>query len=163
MNKVLTIPPEHEADRDWLANLWLTEWGGQSMISKGNEHRLADLEALIAWEGQARVGVATFHIDRSGCELLSINASSQGGGVGTALLQAVEEAARKAGCSRVWLITSNDNLDALRFYQRRGYRLIAVYPGAIDEARKIKPTIPQVGYHGVPIHDELELEKQLPR
>jgi len=83
----------------------------------------------------------------------------EGQGAGTALLTAVEAAAAAAGCRRLWLITTNDNLDALRFYQRRGYRLAALYPGAVDEARRVKPTIPLVGNHGIPLHDELELEK----
>lgn len=92
---------------------------------------------------------------------MSLNALAAGRGVGSALLGAVEAAAQQAGCARVWLITSNDNLDALRFYQRQGYRLLAVHPGAIDEARRQKPTIPLVGSYGIPIHDELELAKTL--
>ena len=92
---------------------------------------------------------------------MSINAVSQGGGVGSKLLTAVEDEARKALCRRVWLITTNDNLDALRFYQRRGYRITNVYQGAVDEARRIKPTIPFAGDHGIEIHDEIELVKDL--
>jgi len=65
------------------------------------------------------------------------------------------------GCRRVWLITSNDNLDALRFYQRRGLRLVAVHRGAIDEARRVKPSIPATGEYGIPVRDEIELELQL--
>lgn len=161
MNKYRLAAPQTAADQTWLTSLWIAEWGGETMVSRGKLHLLADLGALIAWEGQTPVGAATFHIAGPDCELVSINATHQGGGVGTALLQAVEEAARDAGCQRVWLITSNDNLDALRFYQRRGYHLAAVYPGAIDAARAAKPTIPLVGFHGIPIHDELELEKRL--
>ncbi|BAD40429.1 GNAT family N-acetyltransferase [Symbiobacterium thermophilum] len=154
-------PPRTLADQQWLRDLWTAEWGGETMITRGRVHRLADLQALIAWDGAAPVGAATFHVEGTDCELMSLNAIRPGGGVGSALLQAVEDAARQAGCRRVWLITSNDNLDALRFYQRRGYRLVAVHPGAIDEARRLKPTIPLVGEHGIPIHDELELEKRL--
>ena len=78
---------------------------------------------------------------------MSINTAPahQGGGIGTKLLTAVEADTRAAGGRQVWLITSNDNLDALRFYQRRGYRIAAVYPGAIDNARRIKPSIPLIG------------------
>ena len=74
--------------------------------------------------------------------------------------RAVPEPARR-GCSRTWLITSNDNVNAIRFYQRRGMRLVAVHRGAIDEARQLKPSIPLVGKHGIPIHDELEFELPL--
>ncbi|MBM7565066.1 GNAT family N-acetyltransferase [Paenibacillus sacheonensis] len=75
------------------------------------------------------------------------------------LVLAVEEAARQAGIKQLQLITTNDNLDALRFYQRLGYRIVAVYPGAVNEARMLKPVIPQEDYYGIPIHDEIELAK----
>jgi hypothetical protein len=81
--------------------------------------------------------------------------------VGSALLAAVENHARADGFHRIWLITTNDNLDALRFYQRRGYVIAAVHSGAVDRARRLKPGIPEVGYYGIPIHDEVELHKGL--
>lgn len=161
MSQLNILPPQDEADWTWLTSIWVEEWGGTTMVTRGRVHHLADLAARVAWAGGARVGAATFRVEGPECELLSLNASSQGQGVGTALLRSVEEAAREAGCSRVWLITSNDNVDALRFYQRRGFRLVAVHAGAIDEARRTKPSIPLVGNHGIPIHDELELEKRL--
>lgn len=155
------LPPVGDADRAWLADLWRVEWGGETMVTKGRMHRLADLDALIAWEGDRRIGAATYRLDDGDCELISLNSAVEGRGVGSQLLAAVEAATLETGCQRVWLITTNDNLDALKFYQRRGYRLVAVYPGAVDEARKIKPTIPTVGHHGIPLHDEIELEKRL--
>jgi hypothetical protein len=84
-----------------------------------------------------------------------------GAGVGSALLGAVEKVAADHGGKRVVVITSNDNLSALRFYQLRGYRMVAVRVGAIDAARESKPTIPAYGLDGIPIHDELELIKPL--
>ncbi len=153
--------PQDEADRAWLTELWRSEWGGEVMISKGVTYHLADLPALIARAENKRVGAATYHIDGKACELLSINALTAGLGTGSALLAAVESAARAASCSRVWLITTNDNLNALAFYQKRGYRIRAVYPGAVDRARQDKPSIPLVSADGIPIHDELELEKPL--
>ena len=67
-----------------------------------------------------------------------------------------------AGCASVWLTTTNYNLDALRFYQRRGFRLVRVRPGAVDEARQtMKPEIPEVGSFGIPMRDELDLERRL--
>jgi GNAT superfamily N-acetyltransferase len=155
------IAPAAAADRGWLEELWLQEWGGLTMVTRGRVHCLADMSALIAWEVGARVGAATFRIEGAEAELMSLNALTEGKGVGSALLAAAEEAARAAGARRLWLITSNDNLDALRFYQRRGYRLAAVYPGAVDEARLTKPTIPLQGYYDIPIHDDIELEKRL--
>ncbi len=158
---VQVTPPLTEDDRDWGRNLWLNEWNGEKMVSKGTTYRFQDLDSVVARADGVRVGAATYNLDTDGCELMSINATVEGVSVGSALISSIEQTVQKAGIGRIWLITSNDNLDALRFYQRRGYRITAIYPNAIDEARKLKPTIPQVGYYKIPIHDELELEKYL--
>jgi hypothetical protein len=79
----------------------------------------------------------------------------------TALIDAVKERAKAKGCKRLWLITTNDNLNALGFYQRRGFRLIALYPNALEASRKLKPQIPMKAANGIPIRDELELELEL--
>jgi GNAT superfamily N-acetyltransferase len=154
-------PPAGEADRVWLRDLWRDEWSGETMVTRGRLLALADLHALIAWDGETRVGAATYDLQEGVCELTSLNASPAGRGVGTALLAAVEAAAREAGCGRLRIITTNDNVDALRFYQRRAYRLVAVYPDSLAEARALKPAIPAIGAHGIPLRDELELEKRL--
>jgi GNAT superfamily N-acetyltransferase len=146
-----------QRDREWLTDLWTREWGGTTMITCGRTHHLDDLNALIAWIGDEPVGAATW----SETELLSLNALNEGKGIGTALLTTVEDAVRAAGKDHLWLVTTNDNLDALRFYQRRGYRLTELRPGAVDAARKLKPAIPLIGYHGIPLHDELILSKPL--
>jgi GNAT superfamily N-acetyltransferase len=107
------------------------------------------------------VGLATFELSGPECELVTLNAFRAGQGIGSALLDRVTQAAAAHGCRRVWLVTTNDNLAALGFYQRQGMRLVAVHPGAVDEARRVKPTIPVTGDHGIPLHDELELELRL--
>ena len=61
----------------------------------------------------------------------------------------------------MWLLTTNDNLDALRLYQRHRFRLVEVRPGAVDLARRAKPSIPAVGAYGIPLRDELILERDL--
>jgi len=106
-------------------------------------------------------GAGDLALDDAECELVTLDALRQQNGVGSALLAAVAKQAAARGCQRVWLITTNDNINAIRFYQRRGMRLIAVHPGAVDAARRIKPSIPVIGEHGIPIHDELEFELRL--
>ena len=77
------------------------------------------------------------------------------------MIEAVRLLARRQGCTRLWVITTNDNVDALRFYQRRGFRLVRVHRGAVDRSRaRLKPEIPSVGAYGIPLRDEIELEKQ---
>ena len=82
-------------------------------------------------------------------------------GTGSALVAALVEIARAAGCTRLWLVTTNDNVDALRFYQRRGFHLAQLRAGAVVESRALKPQIPEVGAHGIELRDELELEMDL--
>jgi GNAT superfamily N-acetyltransferase len=119
-----------------------------------------DHPRLVAEENGRLVAVATYVIGGDACEVLTLHADERRRGFGTALIEAAAEVARAAGCSRLWLITTNDNLDALRFYQRRGFRLAALHAGAVDESRaRLKPEIPPIGDHGIPIRDELELER----
>ena len=104
----------------------------------------------------------SYLIDGDACEVLTLHAAQPRQGIGTALLEAIEAIAEAGGCRRLWLITTNDNVDALRFYQRRGFRLVRIDAGAVDRAREaIKPSIPSIGDHGIPIRDELVLEKPL--
>ena len=155
----------------FLAGLWLEHWAGDTVVARGREWRLDELESLIAWYGADRVAGASYDPgagaggDGAGGEaqLVSIatHRPARRHGAGSALLAAVEQACAKAGARRLTLVTTNDKLDALRFYQRRGYRIVAVNPGAVDEARVMKPTIPEVGDGGIPIRDELELAKAL--
>jgi GNAT superfamily N-acetyltransferase len=153
------LPPRNESDWAWLEELWQREWGGTTMVTRGNTHHLHDLHALIAWEGEKPVGAITWHLNEEDAEIISLNALAEQRGMGSALIRAAEKVVKQAGKKRIWLITTNDNLDSLRFYQRRGYRMAALYPGAVDEARKKKPSIPLIGNHGIPVHDEIELEK----
>ncbi|MCY0903179.1 MAG: GNAT family N-acetyltransferase [Firmicutes bacterium] len=160
MGPIVIAESVNAQDVSWIQKLWSEEWGGAVMVSKGVAYRLDDLEMRLAWIDGMRVGLITWHKTSEGSEVMSLNALCERKGVGSALLQAVEDDTRYRGGARCFLITSNDNLDALRFYQRRGYRIIRVDPGAVDEARRIKPSIPLFGQYGIPIHDELELEKR---
>ena len=119
--------------------------------------------ALLAEEGDRLLGVLTYVIDGTDCEVLTIHADERRRGVGSALLAALRPLAARAGCTRLWVITTNDNVDALRFYQRRGFRLTSLHAGAVDDSRaRLKPEIPELGDHGIPLRDELELELELP-
>jgi GNAT superfamily N-acetyltransferase len=116
--------------------------------------------ALVAEQDGRVVGVLTYILDSESCEVLTLHSAERLRGVGTALLRALEEVAASAGCSRLWLITTNDNVDALRFYQRRGFRLAALHAGAVDDSRaRLKPEIPLTGEYGIDLRDELQLEK----
>jgi ribosomal protein S18 acetylase RimI-like enzyme len=131
------------------------------MVNHGTIHIVSALPGFIAEVDSEAAGLLTYHLDGAACEIVTLNSWREGAGIGSALIDAAVDAARTAGCTRVWLLTTNDNLHALRFYQRRGFRLAALYPDALTEARRVKPSIPATGYHGIPIRDEIELEIQL--
>ncbi|MBN1826255.1 MAG: GNAT family N-acetyltransferase [Candidatus Eisenbacteria bacterium] len=161
--KSFTIRPIAEGDRDWVRDLFAEHWGSSLVITRGTAHQADALPGFIAAEkgGGVRIGLLTYRIDGDECEIVSLNSLREGIGVGGALLGAATEEARRAGCLRALLITTNDNLPAVRFYQKRGWRLRAVYPGAIRESRRRKPAIPETGVDGIPIRDEIELELPL--
>jgi GNAT superfamily N-acetyltransferase len=120
--------------------------------------------ALVAERHGELAGVLTYIADGDACEVLTLHAAERRTGIGSALLEGVEETACGAGCTRLWLITTNDNVDALRFYQRRGFRLADLHAGAVDDSRaRLKPEIPRTGEHGIDLRDELVLEKDLGR
>lgn len=153
--------PEGSADAAWLANLWDQEWGGQSMVSQNRVYHLDTLAKLVAVEDGRLVGAVTWAVHRTSAEIVSLNAQVENRGIGSALMAAAEARLRAQGVTRVFLITTNDNLTALAFYQKRGYRLTALFPEAVDRARRLKPSIPFKAANGMPIRDELRLEKSL--
>jgi N-acetylglutamate synthase-like GNAT family acetyltransferase len=136
---------------------------GTARVARLGELVDATSHPALAAELEGRLaGVLTFVVDGDACEVLTLHAADRFGGAGTALLHAVERRAADARCRRLWLVTTNDNVDALRFYQRRGFRLAELRPGAVDRSRAtLKPEIPEVGDHGIPLRDELVLEKEL--
>ena len=158
---ILRVKRATEADRAWMAERAPLLWGAPIVVARGQVHRPAELPCFVAWRASERVGVATYEVRGKRCELVTIDAFVRRSGVGTALVGAVCCAAVAAGCVDVWLITTNDNVDALRFYQRRGFVLVALHVDALTESRWLKPSIPLVGEHGIPLRDELELRRAL--
>ncbi|MFN8500124.1 MAG: GNAT family N-acetyltransferase [Anaerolineae bacterium] len=150
-------PPDANWVRPWIAD----HWGAPFVVVHGATYAPDALPGFAAFDNGQTVGLVTYTLADDACEIVTLDSETSGRGVGTALIAAVVGAARAAGCRRLWLITTNDNLDALRFYQRRGFRLAALYPGAVEAARRLKPQIPLVGDHGIPIRDEIELEMPL--
>jgi ribosomal protein S18 acetylase RimI-like enzyme len=125
--------------------------------------RPLDHPALLAMDGDVLAGVLTYVVEGPIMEILTLHVEHQWAGCGTSLLRAAERIAADARCQRLFLITTNDNVDALRFYQRRGFRLAELRAGAVDRSRTVlKPEIPVVGSYGIPLRDELILDKPLP-
>jgi ribosomal protein S18 acetylase RimI-like enzyme len=155
----LTIRPLAPSDETWVAALLTEHWGGREVVSRGRVWDAAALPGFIAEVAGEPAGLLTYRVEGDQCEVVSLDSLREGLGIGSALLEAAHAVAREAGCRRVWLITTNDNIHAIRFYQRRGYCMAALHKGAIDAVdRPLKPSIPEVGMHGIPIRDEIEFE-----
>ena len=139
-------------------------FGGEIVVSRGNIFEPASLSGFVAIQkaDSKLVGILTYRVDSSSkLEVVTLDALEQFKGIGSALMKAVEELAVQEGIATVYLITTNDNIDALRFYQRRGYRMVELHPGAVESSRLLKPTIPKFGSFGIEILDEIVLEKKL--
>lgn len=154
-----TIP----SDRVLVRRLTRENWGADFVVAHDEIFHPADLPGFVAESKGQTLGLATYRISEDSCEMLTLDSFQPGQGIGSALLEAVRDAGRRAGCRRFWLITSNDNLNALRFYQKRGLRLCAVRRDALNRARRLKPTIPLIGEDDIPLCDELELEMFYPQ
>ena len=149
-------------ERAWAASALLEAWHTDVILyGSGRERRPGELPALVADADVERCGLATYAVEGDEAELVTLNAFSVGAGVGGALVEAVADAARAAGSARLRVTTTNDNLPALRLYQRHGFVLAALHRGAVDAARERKPAISRIGHAGIPMRDELELERPL--
>ena len=157
----VAIREARATDRRWIGP-FLADVHSTRVARRGGIVSPSDHPMLVAEVGGIPVGLLTYVVAGDSCEILTLHATQRQGGVGTALLDRVKEVARAAGCRMLWVLTTNDNVDALRFYQRRGFRIRAIRPGAVDAARQLlKPEIPRVGEHGIPLRDEIELEQAL--
>jgi ribosomal protein S18 acetylase RimI-like enzyme len=157
-----TARPYAPGDRRWAEALLEEHMGSPRVARLGEEIDPAGLPGLIAERDGERLGLLTYIVDGHQFEVLSLHCRVENTGAGSALLQAAAELAAGLGCRRLWLLTTNDNLRALGFYQRRGLRLCALHAGALARDRALKPEIPEVNPdNGIPLRDLLELELPL--
>ena len=158
---MLNIRRITQNDLPRVRKFWKDCWGDEFIVARGVVHRPELLEGFFAWDGTEIIGLITVAHSDEGCEIISLDSLREDQGVGTALVNEVVKSAKENDCKRVFLVTTNDNLRALSFYQKRGFEISAIYRGAVNESRKIKPSIPQIGMNGIPLRDEIELEMNL--
>jgi ribosomal protein S18 acetylase RimI-like enzyme len=157
----ITILPINADDHKWVAQFMFERWGSDKVISRGVVHYPHNLPGFVALYKAEKVGLVTYNIVNGSCEIVTLNSTYPSSGVGTALIESVKDIAIKSRCKRLWLITTNDNMNALRFYQKRGFVLVAVHRNALELSRKLKPEISLIGNDGIPLRDEIELEMPL--
>jgi len=154
----IQIVPITTTHRAWVRQTLSEHWGSPQLVSRGKVHAGDRLPGFIALRQGQAAGLATYHLAGQQCEIVSLDSLAPGLGIGSALIEAVKALAQGTGCRRLWLVTTNDNLPAIRFYQKRGFHLVAVHPDAVQISRTLKPCIPETGLEGIPIRDELEFE-----
>ena len=144
-----------------LAWLIAELWGSDIIAVHGDVLQPAELGGYIAERSRRVVGLLTYQLTGGMLEIVTLNAIDRRAGIGTMLIEAAVGQAQLSGCREIRLTTTNDNVDALRFYQRRGFRLAELRPGAVDQSRQRKPQIPRVGDYGIPLHDEIDLTRRV--
>jgi GNAT superfamily N-acetyltransferase len=153
-----------EGNRESVNAFLRKHWFSTDMVIRGTVVDLTRAEGFLSFgDGGDIDALITFLVTDSVCEVTSLDSLTRGRGAGTALIRAVAETARKRGCARVIVTTTNDNIRAIRFYQNRGFKLSNIYRDSLTAARRIKPEIPLTGENGVPLRHEIELELQLGR
>ena len=158
---MIEIHPIEDQTRKTVIDFITENWGAPIVVTKGKVHSSNQLPGFIAYINGQLAGLLTYHIENQECEVVSLDSVIENQGIGTRLLEEVAKKAREQECKKVWLITTNDNIPAIRFYQKKGFRFAGIHLNAIKESRKIKAQIPLYGYDNIPILDELEFEKTL--
>ena len=150
-----------QEDREAVNAFILQQWFSTEMVVHGECIDLGTADGWFACEDEELIGLITYRIIDKKMEILSLDSLKENKGIGTTLLNEAIREAKIADCSEIMLITTNDNLSALRFYQKRGFDMVRFYPNAVEESRKLKPQIPLIGADGIPIRHEIELELKL--
>lgn len=149
-------------DKQWVKQILIKYWSSVFIVTQGKIHKADEYKALIACYEKLRTGLLVYHINNSEIEIISLSSEIEKLGIASSLLDYLIKLGCQNNCKRIKLITTNDNIKALRFYQKRGFILSNIYINAVNEvSRKLKPEIPLKGMNGIPIRDEIELEYQL--
>ena len=141
-----------------IRNLFIEKWNTDFMVSKSKIHYVENLESFIYLKDDEIQGLLTYYIENDEMEIVSIDSFQENTGIGSLLINKAIEFFEENSLKRLWLITTNDNLNALKFYQKRNFTISNFYFNAVEKARQIKPSIPKLGYDNIPIAHEIELE-----
>lgn len=156
MEYIFDLRDKISTDDAWISERATKLWGSVEIISKEHIYNILNIPTIVGMVDGKPIGFASYIKEGTKCEIVALYSCLEKHGLGTALIEKVKEKAKKDGCSHVWLMTTNDNTKALRFYQKRGFVISAICINCMEEQRKRKP-IPLVGNEGIPIRDEIEL------
>ncbi len=148
----------NEKYRDTVNRILNQEWNCPPSISRGKIIDTNILPGFLFIEDEKIKGIVTYNIENEECEIVTLNSFDENQGIGTTLIKEVLGIAQKNDCKRLWLITTNDDTNAIRFYQKKGFDLKAAHINAMEISRNLKPSIPLIGMDNIPIKHELEFE-----
>jgi len=148
-------------DKTLVASFISKNWGSPIVVVKSKMYNSVELPGFIYKENEKIIGLITYKIENDYCEIVTLDSKLENKGLGTSLLNKVIDLSRKNTCKRIWLITTNDNTKAIRFYQKRGFEWNGFYKNAIKVSRRLKPEIPEFGFDSIPIKHEIEFELKL--
>jgi len=157
----IRIEPIQTEDRSFISGVVRDKWGDEPIVVHGEVFHTTDLDGVKAIKDGQIVGFLHYQITNKEFEILTLASLVERHGVGSALIEAAERIAHDKGCQIISVVTTNDNLHALGFYQKRGFHLAAIFPGSVNLSREIKPAIPEIGENNIPIRDEIRLEKPI--
>jgi ribosomal protein S18 acetylase RimI-like enzyme len=133
----MEVRPLDDGDRAWVTETISNEWG-LPVVSISGPHNPADFAGCVAVEANERLGLITYRVTDEDCEIVTLNSLRPNRGVGTALLRAVKRIADERGL-RLWLITTDENSNAIRFYENRGMTMRAFHRDFVKVVRRYKP------------------------
>lgn len=163
----LDIRDFEDDDRAWARQLIEEHQDGDHRVARlGELLDPTEQEGIVAELDGRPIGLLTVHETDRGLEVLTLHSEVGGVGAGTRLLETALRVAEASHAPRLWLVTTNDNVDAIGWYLRRGMTVADVHAGAVDADRAaVKSSIPSTNrLNGLPIRDlvELELDPALP-
>ena len=157
----MDIKPISSENRGQINEFIISQWFSTDIVVRGELVDKTTLNGFVVFDDVSIIGLVTYRIDDNECEIISLDSLREKQGIGTVLINKVIEIATKEKCTKLKLITTNDNINALCFYQKRGFDMAHLYHNALDISRRLKPSIPLLGDFGIPIKHEIEFEMKI--
>ena len=142
-----------------LINTFIKEhWYTTTMIIRGRVIDMTKTEGFFFRDGENIIGLITYIVYDNILEITSLDSLRENQGIGSKLVETVIHEAKERKVRKIVLITTNDNINAIRFYQRKGFDMVHLFHNALDISRKLKPEIPLIGENSIPLRHEIEFE-----
>ena len=162
MNEKEPVIVHESQNDDRIKDFFIEHWGGEFIVSGDETLYGNELPYFMTTDKNGEIsGLLTYHLKNNECEIVTLDSLLPKHGIGTLLIEKIIDKAKVEKFSRLWLMTTNDNLNAIEFYKNRGFNLTEIHKGAIEKSRELKQTIPEFGENGIRIEDEIVFDYPL--